>query len=298
MNYIGEIAALLTSVSFSITSILFTLAGRRVGSVVVNRTRLVIAVILLISTHWILLGSPLPIEADPKRWLWLSLSGIVGLVLGDTFLFQAYLWIGPRLSMLMMSLAPVIAALVAWIFLGEQLTAGQILGIFITLAGIAWVVLDRKGKANRKKHNYARGILFSLGAAAGQALGLVLAKNGLYGAFSPISGNVIRMLVAATIMWGTAIIRGESRATLESLITNRRAILALLGGALAGPFIGVSLSLFSIQHAEIGVASTLMALSPVFLLPISYLIFKERYGWGAILGTLVAITGVALLFVL
>jgi drug/metabolite transporter (DMT)-like permease len=298
MNYLGEIAALLTSLSFSVTSTMFTLAAQRVGAVVVNRTRLVFAVIFLAITHWIVLGTLLPIQAAPDRWLWLSISGIVGLVLGDAFLFQAFIWIGPRLSMLMMSLAPIIAALVAWIFLGEVLHFGEITGIVITLAGIAWVILDRNGKKSSSDRDYGRGILYGLGAAIGQALGLVFAKNGLYGDFSPISGNIIRMISAFTVMWVIAVFRQETRLTLKTLNTNRRVLLFIFGGAIAGPFIGVSLSLFSIQNADIGIASTLMALPPVFLLPIGYFVFKERYGWGAIFGTTLAIIGVALLFVL
>lgn len=294
--YAGEIAALLTSLAFSITSTMFTLAGRRVGSGVVNRTRLILAVLFLGLTHWFVLGSFLPVGAEPKRWFWLGLSGIVGLVLGDAFLFQAFVWIGPRLSMLMMSLAPVIAAWVAWIFLGERLTAGQIFGILFVLFGIAWVVLERNGKQQGENRNYLRGILFGLGAAAGQALGLVLAKNGLYGDFSPISANLIRMGTAVIVLWIITLFQRKAKVTFQKLNANRKSMIFLTVGVIAGPFLGVSLSLFAVQQTTIGVASTLMALPPLFLLPISYFFFNERFGWGAIFGTFVAITGVAILF--
>ena len=196
--FLGEIAALITSVCFSATSTFFTLAGRQVGSLVVNRIRLILALILLIFTHWVLLGQPIPLDAAPQRWFWLGISGVIGLVLGDAFLFQAFVWIGPRISMLMMSLAPVLAALAAWVFLGEFLSAGQIVGILITMAGVAWVVLDQNGGGPKTPgpKNYLRGILFALGGATGQALGLVTAKYGLFGDFSPISANFIRMFTA------------------------------------------------------------------------------------------------------
>jgi drug/metabolite transporter (DMT)-like permease len=294
--YLGEIAALLTSLAFSVTSTMFTLASRRVGSLVVNRMRLILAVLLLSLTHWFLLGSLLPLGAEPQRWFWLGISGIVGLVLGDAFLFQAFVWIGPRLSMLMMSLAPVIAALVAWVFLGERLSLGQVGGILLTLSGIAWVVLERNGSRANKDRNYGRGILFGLGAATGQALGLVLAKNGLYGDFSPISGNLIRMLAAASVLWLITIFQRQARQTFERINNNRGSLTFLSIGAITGPFLGVSLSLFAVQRSPVGIASTLMALPPVFLLPISYIFFKERFGWGAIAGTIVAMIGVALLF--
>ncbi len=296
--YIGEIAALITSVCFSATSTAFTLAGRRVGSMVVNRTRLILALLFLIPTHWILLGYPLPLTAEPSRWLWLGLSGVVGLVLGDIFLFQAFVLIGPRLSMLMMSLAPILAALMAWLFLAERLVIGQLFGIVLTLTGVAWVILDKNGvtREARERQDYLLGLLFGLGGAAGQAGGLVLAKFGLGGDFSPISANIIRMSAAAITLWALTFLRGQARPTFQKLRGDRRAVWLILGGAFTGPFLGVSFSLLAVQRAQVGIASTLMALPPVLLLPISYLVFKERYGWQAVAGTLVAIAGVALLF--
>jgi drug/metabolite transporter (DMT)-like permease len=294
--YLGEIAALLTSLAFSITSSMFTLAGRRVGSAVVNRSRLILAVILLSLTHFILLGNLFPWDAESTRWFWLAISGIIGLVFGDALLFQAFLWIGPRLSMLLMSLTPVISTLVAWIFLDEYLGWMQIAGIGVTLSGIAWVILERNGEQNSANRNSFKGILFGLGAATGQALGLVLSKNGLYGDFSPISANLIRMSTAMIILWAITFFQRKAYSTFKQLNANRRSLLFLFAGVVAGPFLGVSLSLFAVQQTAVGVASTLMALTPVFLLPISYIFFNDRFGWGAIAGTLVAVSGVALLF--
>ncbi len=296
MNYIGEIAALATSLAFSFGSTFLTLGGRRVGSMVLNRTRLLLAILFLGVTHWATLGIPLPFQAEPRRWLWLGLSGIVGLVLGDIFLLQAFVWIGPRLSMLMMSLAPIFAAFLAWIFLGERMVWGQIVGVVFTVTGVAWVVLERNGNKKVANPHFARGILYGLGGAIGQAAGLVLAKNGLGGDFSPISANLIRMITAALVLWVITLIQHQVKATVLTLHRNRRGMLHILLGSFFGPFLGVSLSMLAIQHAEMGVASTLMALPPVFLLPISYVVFKERYGWGAILGTFVATAGVAVLF--
>ena len=296
MTYTGELAALATSLFFSFGSIFFTLAGRRVGSMVVNRTRLVVAVALLSVTHWVMFGIPLPLHAEPERWLWLGLSGISGLALGDMFLFQAFVIIGPRLSMLMMSLSPVIAAIQAWIFLGETMSAGQMAGILITLGGITWVVMERNGNNNQRNRDYARGILYGLGGAIGQATGLVLAKNGLFGEFSPISGNVIRMITAAVVLWMMTFIQREAGKTLRTLAEDCRGVGFTIAGAIAGPFLGVSFSLLALQRTEVGVASTLMALPPLFLLPLSYVIFKERFGWSAIAGTFLAVFGVAILF--
>lgn len=293
----GEVAALTTALCWSGTAIFFTYAGRRVGSVTVNRIRLVIALILISATHWLLMGSPYP-HASADRWLWLGVSGVVGLVLGDAFLFQSYVWIGPRLGMLMMSLAPVIAALLAAAFLGEQLSVLHWLGVVITLTGIAWVVLEGTPVSDPSpaRRDYRRGILFGIGAASGQAIGLVLAKEGLHGDFPALTGNLIRMSAAAFVLWAVTIATGRARPTLRRVAAERGALLPIIGGSVTGPFIGVWLSLIAIQLTQVGIASTLMALPPVFLLPIGALFFKERIGPGAIVGTLIAMGGVALLF--
>jgi drug/metabolite transporter (DMT)-like permease len=298
--YLGELAALATSILFAVTSTQFTLAGRRVGSLVLNRTRLVLAVAFNILAH-LLLHLPLPFGLPNDRWLWLGLSGIIGLVIGDIFLFQAFVWIGPRLSMLMMSLAPILASVTAWLFLGETLSAGEVAGIVITVSGIAWVVLDHNGqvKINRDSTRiYLYGILFGLGAATGQALGLITAKKGLYGDFPALTGTLVRMLVAMVTMWTITLLQRQVRYTFQQLVSNRRSLWLILGGAISGPFLGVTASLVAIQNTEVGIASTLMALPPVILLPIGYFVFGERFGWQAILGTLVAISGVAILFLL
>jgi drug/metabolite transporter (DMT)-like permease len=296
--YLGEFAALAASFLFAATSTMFTLAGRKVGSLVVNRMRLSFAAVFLILAH-ALLRIPLPIDAEPERWFWFALSGVTGFILGDIFLFQAFVWIGPRLSMLMMALAPAMAALLAWIFLGELLSLGQALGIALTLSGIAWVVLDRNGRPIRDaagKDTYMRGVLFGLGAAVGQALGMVTAKPGLAGGFPALSGTLMRITVAMIVMWGYTFVSRQARSTFRALAERPDALPLILGGAAAGPTIAVTLTLFAIQNAEVGVASTLTSLTPIILLPVGYFFFKERFGWQAILGTLIAITGVALLF--
>ena len=298
--YLGELAALTTSLCWSATASFFTIAGRRIGPRAVNRMRLALAVGFLAMTHWAIRGSLVPVGAEPSRWFWLSTSGVVGLVLGDAFLFQAFIWVGARIGMLMMSLAPIIAAILAMAFLGESLIPLQWLAIVITLAGVAMVVLDPRGPAPPvgEKPNFARGIVFGLGAAAGQAIGLILAKRGLEGDFDALSGNLIRMIAATGVIWFVAVLMGQAGDTLRPTGAGRNAWLPLLGGALTGPYIGVWLSLIAIQRTKVGIASTLMALPPVFLLPIGRLVFKESIGIQAVLGTLVAVSGVAMLFLI
>jgi drug/metabolite transporter (DMT)-like permease len=297
-THLGELAALTTAVLFSFSSSLFTQAGRQVGSLILNRLRLVMAVGWLLLAHAVL-RLPLPLQASGERWFWLGLSGIVGLVLGDAFLFQAFINTGPRLSMRMMALSPGLASLAAWIFLGEALTGIQILGILLTLAGIGWVVQERVGPAptipgDRRQH--LLGILYGLGAAAGQAGGLVLARPGVQGDFPAPSATLIRMIVATVVLWSYTLLRGQAGETVHK-VTAQPAVLRLaLAGSFIGPFLGVTFSLYAIQHTAVGIASTLSSLTPIFLLPMGYFFFKEKFGWQAVAGTLLAMVGVALLF--
>jgi drug/metabolite transporter (DMT)-like permease len=296
MNFIGELAAVATSFFFAMTALIFTQTGRMVGSQVTNRLRLTFALIFLVILNLIFFREPLPFSAESSRWIWLALSGVIGLSLGDAFLFQALVSIGPRLGTLLLSLAPIFGSILAWIFFGEILNFWQIAGILVALAGIAWVVLSHEGPPGTPRGHTRRGVVFGVLAGLGQAIGLVLSKQGMFGDFSPFQANAIRMLAAVIFIWVWALIGGKVKSTFTALREKPRALPLIALGALLGPLLGVSASLLAVQHAEIGVASTLMALPPVIILPISYLVFKERIGWQGILGTILAIAGVAILF--
>ncbi len=299
---LGQLAALGTSIAWSFSSIFFTLSGRQVSSQVVNRIRLLLAVLFVSAIHWLIEGQFFPFEAEPFRFGWLGLSGIIGFVVGDGLLFQAFVTIGPRLSMLLMALAPVFGALLGWLFLGETLRGIEVLGILLAVGGVGLVVSDRQpptlhpGEESLSVRSYTIGILLGIGAAVGQAGGLIASKLGLAGDFSPLSGNVIRLISAALTIWVLALVQRQAAASLERLRQKPRVLWAIIGGAIAGPTIGVWLSLFAVQNAPVGIASTLMSLSPVILLPVSYLVFKDRVGWQAISGTLFALAGTAILF--
>jgi drug/metabolite transporter (DMT)-like permease len=296
MILLGSLAALGTAFCWSMTAVFFSYSGRIVGSDVVNRSRLVFALVFLSITHLALEGTLFPFEAEAYRWGWLALSGILGLVLGDTFLFRAYVLIGPRLSMLMMASVPIISALLAWIFLGERLSATEILGIIIAVSGIGWVVTEKQtGLTVVENKNYSIGLLFGLLAAMGQASNLIAAKFALDGNFPSISATAIRILVALVILWVVAGLQGKIIYTVKQW-RNQRAFPSIIGGTITGPFIGIWLSLVAIQLTRVGIAATLMALPPVILIPLGYLIYRERVSRRGIIGTLVAFAGVAVIF--
>ena len=300
-EYLGHFAALATSVAWSFTSVFFTLSGRRVGAAIVNRTRLLLAVGLVALVHMFTQGSILPLKAEPFRWGWLAFSGLIGLVIGDSLLFQALVQIGPRLSMLLMALVPVFSALLGWLFLQENLTGIEFLGIGLTVSGVGLVIADRDNSSGSTgptdRRRYYMGILLGLGGALGQAGGLAASKMGLRGSFPALSGNLIRLLTATIVIWIIAAIQRRARASFQALKAHPQALWATVSGAIAGPFVGVWLSLVAIQNAPLGIASTLMSLSPILLLPVGHLYFKETVGLKAIGGTFLAVAGSALLFV-
>jgi drug/metabolite transporter (DMT)-like permease len=297
MAYIGEIAALFTSFCWSLSAIGFTKSTQQVGSQITNRVRVFLAMLMLILINAVLYGQPIPLHAGVSRWAWLGVSGVIGLSLGDAFLFQAYHEIGPRLGLLLLSLAPIFGTAIAWIFFGQTLNLFQIAGIIVTLGGIAWVVMARPvaGDGNVRRVT-GRGILFGTLAALGQATGLVFSQQGMTAGFSPFAGTLIRMFAAVATLWIVAVFQRRAATTITTITQRPAALRWVTFGALFGPVIGVSSSLLAVQHTGIGVASTLMALPPVFMLPLSYFVFKERFGWQAIAGTVIAMAGVALLF--
>ena len=293
MTYLGESAALLTSLCWSLNSVCFTVAGRRVGSAAVNLGRLLMAWGVLVLVHLAIYGSCFPLQAGGARLGWLGASGLIGFALGDAVLFEAFVLIGARLAMLLMTLSPLFSALLAWLFLGQSMSLPKVLAMAVTLGGIAWVVW---GDGDRQTHPHLwRGILLGIGGALGQSVGLVFSKFGLAGDFPPISANLIRVtagVVALLLYFG---VTGRLRSSLGSLRDGRAT--AFIGlGAVTGPVLGVVLSLIAIAKAPMGVAATLMSLSPIILLPVSHFIFREKVGGHAILGTLLALAGAAALF--
>jgi len=296
MPVLGQIAALATAFCWSLTAIFFSYSGRLVGSQVVNRSRLAFAMVFIAITHLFLVGTLLPFDAEPYRWGWLALSSILGLVLGDTFLFQAYVLVGPRLSMLMMSTAPILSSIMAWLVLREALNPYEIVGIVIAVLAIGWVATERQtDQAVVVNKKYWSGLFLAFLGAFGQAANLVTAKLGMDGDFPTISASAIRIFVAMVLLWTIALLRKEAVQTLNHW-RNKQAFWAIVAGTVVGPFLGIWFSLMAVQLAPVGVAATLMALPPVILIPLGYFIYRERVSRRGVIGTLVAFTGVAIIF--
>ena len=293
--YLGELAALATAFCWSTTAIFFSYSGRRIGSHVVNRSRLIFALLFIALSHLVLEGTLFPLGVEPFRWGWLGVSSVLGLVLGDTFLFYAYVLIGPRLSMLMMSLVPIINTVAGRVLFQETISGFELGGILLAVAGVAWVVTEPRVEGTVVENKqYGRGLLAALAGALGQATNLIAAKYGLVGDFPPVSATLIRLLVAVIVLWGLAALRGEAGATVRKW-RDRKSFWAMMGGTISGPFLGIWLSMVAVQLARLGIASTLMALPPVILIPVEYIVYRTRVSARGLVGTVVAIGGVALI---
>jgi drug/metabolite transporter (DMT)-like permease len=300
-NHFGEIAALLTAVFWTVTSLAFESAGKKVGSLAVNLIRLVIAVFFIGIYSYFARGFFFPTDATLYNWKWLALSGFVGFVIGDLLLFQAYVVIGARVSMLIMALTPPFTAFIGWLILGEVMTPMNMFGMFITLAGIVLVVLKREkseenGQVKRRiKSGYSLvGILLATGGALGQATGLVLSKKGMgdYDAFSASQIRVLTGIVGFTILFFFM----KRWPRVWAALKNRPAMKRITLGAFFGPFLGVSFSLLAVQNTEAGIAATLMAIIPVLIIPPAIIFFKEKVNWKEIVGAVITVGGVALFF--
>jgi len=295
-EFAGEVAALATALCWTATSLAFESAGKRIGSLAVNLIRLVMAFGFLAAYTWTTRGRLLPTDASAHTWFWLSLSGVVGFTIGDLCLFRAFVVLGARLSMLLMSLVPPMTALIGLAILGEHLDPLDWLGMTITVAGVTWVVAERRPpQPGEPDSPHSRtGILLGVMGAAGQSVGLVLSKYGMrdYDPFAAthiriIAGIVAFAVVFAVIGWWPTVFRA---------LRNREAMVRTTVGAIFGPFLGVSLSLVAVKYTEAGVAATIMALVPVLIIPPAVLIQKERVTSRAVLGSLLAVGGVGLLF--
>ena len=293
MPYIGEISALVTACLWSVTSFLFAFASEKVGSVQVNINRIILAAIIL---FLIVIVSGIDYTLSSSQVMYLIISGVVGLVIGDSFLFKSYQLIGARLGMIMMSLVPAISAVLAWVFLDEFITPLGIFGMVVTISGVVLVVTER-AKGSVKKNFDKIGILYGFLGAAGQAGGLILAKfafaegyvNGFVASFARLSSAGIIILAGAMLL-------RRYKNPVKTYRNEMPALKATIAATILAPVLGVTLSLVAIEFTKVGIASTLMALVPIIMLPISKYYYKEKLSLRAVSGAFIAVVGVVVLF--
>lgn len=293
--YIGEIAALLTAMCWVGSSVSFEYAGKKVGSLVLNLMRLVVSLVLITVLNFFITSGFQNLTITPEAFRALMLSGLIGLVLGDLFLFQAYIEIGSRISLLIMALAPPITALFSYFLLDEVLGFGQILGMLVTVLGIAIVILGKeKGKKKLVVRHSVKGILYAFLGALGQAGGLILSKVGVKD-LNPFVATEIRIF-SGILGFILIITFFKSWPGFFQTFKLKSVMAGITVGSLFGPVVGVSLSLMAVKYTSTAIASTLMAITPILIIPVSVIFLKEKVKANEILGALVGVLGVAIIF--
>lgn len=302
MPFAGELIAIATVLCWTLSVQFFGSASQKIGATPVNIIRIAIAFVLFSILLFIRDGVILPTDFPPSAWFYLGLSGVIGFFIGDIFLFKALVELGPRMAMLLHSLAAPTAAVIGWLFLKETYLLHQWFGIFITLTGVCLVISEsnRKGVQARKlsvKRASWKGVGFGIGAMLGQAVGFVLSKAGMKtaaGYLDAFSATQIRVVAALICFLLFFSVTGRWRQVGDGL-KNGRAVSFVAAGAFLGPFLGVSLSLLTLHYLDTGIAATFLSLVPICIIPFSILIHKEYVSPLSILGAFVAMTGIYLL---
>lgn len=313
MHYFGEIISLLVAFFWTITALCFEYASKKSGALPLNIIRLGMAFVMLGITLWIATGSPLPLSASRETWTWLAISGLIGFVFGDYCLFHAYVQIGSRFTQLMMTLAPPAAAIGGALILGEELHSNAVMGMIVTLTGIILSIVGRgEGESSgrlRLKIPF-KGLLLAIGAGIGQGIGLVFSKLGMdYFTLDlnqpdaahianwmvPFAASQIR-IITGIVGFFLILLFTKQLHLLKPALKQGKAMGMASIGTLFGPFLGVSFSLMAVQYTQTGIASTLMALTPIIIIWPSYLLFKQKISATEIIGSAISILGVSLFF--
>ena len=301
---LGEAAALTASVLWTFTSIAFTIGSRRIGAFNVNMWRMFFALGLLAASHVIILGTLVP-GANGSQWAILGLSGIIGLAIGDLGYFSSLMIIGPRKGTLLMAINPIFSAILGYFVLDEILSGWAILGIGLTLGGVTWVILERGDNSGEpeitpRKKNW--GIIAGVVGSVGQGVGLVLSKYGMRdaatdGPLDPLSATLMRMM-AATVFFFIAMLAMKKVGGMKDALKDRQGMAGTVAGTMIGPFFGVWTFMIAVSNAEIGIVSTLGSLMPVFIIPVVWVLYRQKTSWRGVIGAVVAIAGVAMLMIL
>lgn len=308
MQYIGELISIGVAFSWTATALLSEFGSKRMGNLTLNITRMAITLIFSCILFWLTGGAPLPAGASTEAYLWMMLSGLVGYVIGDFCLFQCYIIIGSKFGQLFMTLAPITAAIMAWFTLGQEIRPTAMLAMFVTLAGIAISVLGRGDHHKLSLKLPLAGVLFAIGAAVCQGVGLVLSKIGmdhyqasltteLAGWLLPFHANFFRC-VAGIMGFAVLMTLREGFAPLRKGLHDGKGMVAAVLTTIFGPFVGVGASLLAVQYTAAGIASTLMALTPIIIILPAYWIFKQPITMKSLLGALISVIGVSLFFLL
>lgn len=308
MAYIGELISIGVAFSWTATALLSEFGSKRLGNLTLNVLRMGLALLFSLVLFGMVTGSMLPPGASTEAAGWMLLSGLVGYVIGDFCLFQCYIIIGSRYGQLFMTLAPLSAALMAWVTLGQQMTGKSVIAMLVTLWGIGISVLGRGDHHKISLKLPVNGVLYAIGAAVCQGVGLVLSKIGMdhYEVsmmaeadipewLIPFSANFYRC-IAGIIGFSFLLFYRDGMAPLREAVRDKKGLSVATATTIFGPFVGVGFSLMAVQYTAAGIASTLMAMTPIIIILPSYWLFHEKITWRSVIGAVISVLGVSLFF--
>ncbi|MBQ2508984.1 MAG: DMT family transporter [Bacteroidales bacterium] len=329
MKLFGETLSLFVALSWTVTALFAEVGSKRMGSLAFNAIRMTMSLVMFCLALWLMMGTPYPRYADGDTWLWLLLSGLVGYVIGDYCLMQGYILIGSRFGQLFMTLSAPSAAIVGRLFLGEEMRPIAIVGMIVTIGGIAMSILSKDNDTSTQQQNGGRlklnlpvnGIVYACGAGICQGIGLVLSKVGLLHYDASLSAAIasgtvesgvldvpwdISIAFASTMIRGLMgltgflllmmLLKNERLDRLRSAVRDRKAMWCAAGSMLFGPFIGVSVSLMATRYTATGIAQTLFALTPVLIIAPAAWLFHQKVRVREVIGAIVSVCGAALFF--
>ncbi|PZD71389.1 hypothetical protein C1752_06668 [Acaryochloris thomasi RCC1774] len=286
----GELAALSAAFLWALASVVY--ARIQASPLAINLGKGIVAIALLTLT--LIFQGGLAPDLPSHSLLLLLLSGAIGIGFGDSVYLAALRALGARRTLLFEALAPPLAAVLALLFLNEELSSWAWLGMSLTIAGVTWVISERSSQLQEQGRDRRWGIVYALLASMAQASGAVLSRAALVDTpLSPTWGAFLRLCsgVFVLVLWGLG--QGKLRSWVLEL-RSQHLLRQLCLAAFGGTYLGIWLQQISLKYAEAGIAQTLTATSPLFVLPIAIWL-GERVSIRAWLGAATAVTGVALL---
>lgn len=302
----GILAAVGTLLSWSVGTLAFTRASRRIDPGLLNKARLLIAVVgtgLIATVSTWMLPWQLILSPSATAWMWLALSGIVGLTIGDFFGFTSLMILGARRQSVVGTVAPIFALIGGWALLDERLTWLSLLATLLTIGGVMWSMssVEERNAVHKEGYgSFTKGMLMAIGGAACQGFGLVLAKMGMQsgidgGQITAFHAAFMRMVAGFASIYLFDILRRAPGVRLRDAFANAPALRPMLLGAVSGPIFGASMSLYAANRLGAGLAQTIFSLVPFVVMGIAAVVDRERLRLRVVLGAIIAIAGVILL---
>ena len=299
----GQLFALIAALCWAQNSIIYSWIGKRTGSNAVAHVRIWIALPAAMITNFFFTSSFFPCGYPASIYFYFGISGFLGFFIADVFIFRAFIYLGPVKTMVIMTFSPVFSALISWIFLSELLSLLQISGIFIIITGIIITVSEKEISVPDRNDGktgpvYFFGTFFAFAGALAQAAGLIIAKYGLTctsAAVHPVSANVLRLTAGGIWLAAMQLVRKEFVSDFKKM-SGIKIFSLMTSAALAGPVLGIILSLYALKMAPAGIVTTLMQMSPVILIPLEFFVLRKKPSFRKISGSVLAVSGASVLF--